>query len=347
LELLEKLAEGFPTEHDYQNLMGGARHGLAKLSVDQGEWMEARRLLEKAIAHQQAALQTNPKNRQYREFLGNHYDLLTTVLQSLHEFAQAEEAGRQTAIEREKLVTDFPQVPKFRFALAASQYNLGNLLKEARRFQEAEATYRKTLEGVQELTAKFPDVADYQSLCGATLNNLANILKRRGEWAEALRLMEEAKEHQQAAVKSSPQNRRNRDYLCNHYANLANYLVNIPDPRLRDPVRAIHMANKALELDPEKGGTHVHLGEALYRTGDWSGAVGALMKGLEYSMGSENGARFFLAMAHWQLGNKEQAHKWYDRAMQWMEKNQSEDPEGLRRFRDEAAALLGLKVQRN
>src|SRR5947209_8216827 len=98
--------------------MGAARHGLAKLSVDQGEWTEARRRLEKAVTHQQAALQTDPKNSQYREFLGNHYDLLATVLQSLQQFAEAEAAARQTTIERDKLVTDFPQVPRYRFALA-------------------------------------------------------------------------------------------------------------------------------------------------------------------------------------------------------------------------------------
>ena len=50
---------------------------------------------------------------------------------------------------------------------------------------------------------------------------------------------------------------------------------------------------------------------------------------------------FLLAMAHWQLGDKEQSRKWYDRAVEWMEKNQPSD-ENLRRFRSEAAALLGI-----
>jgi hypothetical protein len=50
---------------------------------------------------------------------------------------------------------------------------------------------------------------------------------------------------------------------------------------------------------------------------------------------------FFLAMAHGQLGEKEQAHKWYAKAMQWMDKNKPQDEE-LRRFRAEASALLGI-----
>ena len=41
-------------------------------------------------------------------------------------------------------------------------------------------------------------------------------------------------------------------------------------------------------------------------------------------------------------GDKEQARLWYDRAVQWMEKNQPQDKE-LPRFRAEAAALLGIE----
>jgi hypothetical protein len=52
---------------------------------------------------------------------------------------------------------------------------------------------------------------------------------------------------------------------------------------------------------------------------------------------------FFLAMAHWQLGEKPRARSWYDKAVPWMEKNQPKNEE-LIRFRTEAAAaaLLGV-----
>src|SRR5436190_1079648 len=107
---------------------------------------EARRLLEKAIMHQQAALHIDSKHSEHREFLSNHYELLTTVLESLRESAQALEAARQTVIHREKLATDFPQVPRYRFWWAASQYNLATLLTVRRQYPEAETIYRKTLE---------------------------------------------------------------------------------------------------------------------------------------------------------------------------------------------------------
>ena len=43
------------------------------------------------------------------------------------------------------------------------------------------------------------------------------------------------------------------------------------------------------------------------------------------------------------LGQKDEARQWYNRAVEWMEKNQPEDEE-LRHFRAEAAELLGMKT---
>jgi hypothetical protein len=51
---------------------------------------------------------------------------------------------------------------------------------------------------------------------------------------------------------------------------------------------------------------------------------------------------FFLAMAHWRLGDRDGGRAWYDRAVQWMKEHRSQDVE-LRCFRAEAAGLLGIK----
>jgi hypothetical protein len=50
---------------------------------------------------------------------------------------------------------------------------------------------------------------------------------------------------------------------------------------------------------------------------------------------------FFLAMAHWQLDEKDKARKWFDQAVEWMDKNQPKNEE-LRRFRAEAAELMKI-----
>jgi hypothetical protein len=49
-------------------------------------------------------------------------------------------------------------------------------------------------------------------------------------------------------------------------------------------------------------------------------------------------------MALWQLGAREEARTWYDRARPWVQKNAPPNDE-LRRFRAEAEALLGIKKE--
>ena len=53
---------------------------------------------------------------------------------------------------------------------------------------------------------------------------------------------------------------------------------------------------------------------------------------------------FFLAMAHFRLGDKEKAHDWFDKSVAWMDKGKKDDAE-LKRFRAEAAELLGVEAK--
>jgi hypothetical protein len=47
-------------------------------------------------------------------------------------------------------------------------------------------------------------------------------------------------------------------------------------------------------------------------------------KSIDLRKGGDRLAWFFLAMAHRQLGEKDQARLWYDRAVQWMDKKPAE-----------------------
>jgi tetratricopeptide (TPR) repeat protein len=83
---------------------------------------------------------------------------------------------------------------------------------------------------------------------------------------------------------------------------------------------------------------------AHYRAANWKEALVALEKSLELRQGGNSSDWFFLAMAHWQRGDREQARRWYAPAVLWMEQHRPKDEE-LRRFRAEAAGLLGLPEQ--
>jgi tetratricopeptide (TPR) repeat protein len=126
------------------------------------------------------------------------------------------------------------------------------------------------------------------------------------------------------------------------YSDLAWLLAVCPDVRFRDPRRAVKLAVHAVELSPKEGGFWNTLGAAHYRAGDWADAVTAAQKSVELRAGGDSFDWFVLAMAHWQLNQKDEARKEYDRAVEWMEKNNPDDEE-LRRFSAEAGELLGVK----
>lgn len=126
--------------------------------------------------------------------------------------------------------------------------------------------------------------------------------------------------------------------------NLAWYLATWPDTKFRNPNRAVELARKVVEIAPNDGIVLNTLGTALYRTGDWKGSVTALEKSLDLMSSHKSFNWFFLAMANWQLGHKDEARKWYDKAVLWMDKNMPKDEE-LRRFRAEAAELMNIKEE--
>jgi tetratricopeptide (TPR) repeat protein len=160
----------------------------------------------------------------------------------------------------------------------------------------------------------------------------ADLYVRRGEWAKA-------KSDYEEAVKWFFRNPPTRN-------SLAWLLATCPEAGVRDPARAVEVARETAELGPKWGPAWNTLGVAQYRAGDWKAALAALNK-VEQNPGDlRNGAPgstwFFLAMTHQQLGNKDEARKWYDKAVEWTEKNQPKDEE-LGRFHAEAAEVLGLE----
>jgi tetratricopeptide (TPR) repeat protein len=124
--------------------------------------------------------------------------------------------------------------------------------------------------------------------------------------------------------------------------NLAWLLATCPDAALRNPRRAVELASKAVELERAQGMYRNTLGVAHYRAGDWTSAVEALNKSIELREGGDAFDWFFLAMAEWQRGNKDDAGKWYDKAATWRAEK-ARDNEELGRFEAEAREVLGLK----
>jgi len=112
---------------------------------------------------------------------------------------------------------------------------------------------------------------------------------------------------------------------------------------LRDPARAVRLAEKAGALD-ESYLTVRTLGAAQYRVGNDRAAVACLelLPRMPYGRIAPEDL-FFRAMARWRLGDREAARRDYDEAVRLMGRQQGKtlwnenEP-----FRAEAAAVLGV-----
>jgi serine/threonine protein kinase/WD40 repeat protein len=114
----------------------------------------------------------------------------------------------------------------------------------------------------------------------------------------------------------------------------------------RDPQQALVLARKAVASAPERA-IHLNtLGVAEYRAGLFLEAVATLEKSLAASKGATDAFDlFFLAMAHFKLGQIAQARADLDRAVKWRRDHPNLTQPGwsdeLDAFQAEAKALLG------
>jgi superkiller protein 3 len=161
--------------------------------------------------------------------------------------------------------------------------------------------------------------------------NLGLALRLQGEVREAVQAFREA-------IRLQP------NYARAHM-NLARCLTTCGDRTLRNPREALAAARKGVDLAPGSDLAWLVLGWAQYRVGEWKASVAALKKSMELQKAPKGGAAgqwFFLAMAHRRLGNQEEARRWYNRAVGWMDQHAAGDAE-LQRIRTEAAELFKVE----
>ncbi len=212
--------------------------------------------------------------------------------------------------------------------LADTYRQLANLLRNIQKPVDAEKSYRQALAIHEKLVVEISTEAMYSQGLQGDCFELANLLESVGQF-------DEVEKTYRTLIKLDPKN-------ADAHNNLARLLATCPDAKLRDPHQAVTLGKQAVELEPKQGMWWNTLGVAHYRAGDGKAAIAALEKSMELRQGGDAFDWFFLAMAHWQLGDKKEARKWYDRAVEWMEKNDPKNEE-LGRFRAEAEKVLGVK----
>jgi WD40 repeat protein len=130
------------------------------------------------------------------------------------------------------------------------------------------------------------------------------------------------------------------DNLVNNF--LGWMLVVCPEPEKRNAKQALVLAKKAVGAAPGDWRNWRTLGVAHHLAGDDRAAVTALTRSLELHQSGEAFEYFPLAAAHQQLGNKEEARKWYDQGVAWMTANKTPLVAELAVLRADAEAVLGI-----
>src|SRR5262249_2149704 len=128
-----------------------------------------------------------------------------------------------------------------------------------------------------------------------------NVHAHLGQW--------DASQDDNSAALAVAKNDRERAFVLNSQAWV---YAACPIPQVRKPARAVELALKAVELNPKQSYYWNTLGVAHYRAGDWKGAIGALEESIRLTSDIRAYNGLFLAMAHWQLGDRDQARAWYD-----------------------------------
>ncbi len=214
---------------------------------------------------------------------------------------------------------------------------LGNMLARKGLSNEAIAAWKRAIEldpkdaiGYHRGSASDLAIAHY---------NLATALLEKKECRdEAIVSFRNAIACHRKAIELNPGDGSSRN-------NLAWFLATCAHVQLRDSAEAVKLAQKAVELAPGTGTFWNTLGAAHYRAGNWKEAIVALEKATQLRNGGDSYDWFFLAMAHWQLGEKDKARQWFDRAVQGMDKKMPKGKE-LGRFRAEAAELLKIEAKK-
>ena len=240
-----------------------------------------------------------------------------------------------------RLVAEAPNLPRYREDLSLAHLDLAKSLESDSDGQGAEAHYGEAREIQARLVAEFPAVFIYQVHLAESHQRLGLLRHARGDQAGAA-------EHFRQAVAlwaevgaeswkgdGGPKNRRMA------LDALARLLATHPDPRARDPRRAVELARKAVEGEPTNPSYWVTLGMARYRAGAVPEALAALGRARQIRPSSDPAEGFFRAMIHQHLGNPDKARQEFDDAVRVMEAH--EETRALhRRLRSEAAAALGI-----
>jgi serine/threonine protein kinase/tetratricopeptide (TPR) repeat protein len=337
--LLQTLMQDFPRVPRYRAALSGTYNNLGIFFREARRFSDAEQALQQAVDISTRLVEDFPEVPAYHEILASSYLSSAELPAQGGKISERVQAARKAIAIFEQLEKKYPALQESRVSLAGSCYNLSGGLLRRGRLAEAEELCRKAARLWKQLADEMPTVPGHRQMLANSQGRLGQVLAKQKRLPEAVEEYRQALAMNEKLAADFPGINVSFE-ICINCTNLAELLADAPDMRLRDPAQAVELAKKAAQLVPNRFEPWGNLGLALYRNGEWKGAIEALQKSNQIK---EHGDQFFLlAMAHWQLGDKEKASQYFHQAVTWMDKNDPKD-EDLRRHRAEAAALLGVK----
>jgi serine/threonine-protein kinase len=370
-----------PEDDHLHHILGAALHWQGKLNEAVEEYQEAIRLqpnqgshhndLGKTLMRQgkfdQAMEEFRASIRLQADLSGPHHDLGCILCDNKHDYAEAAAEFREAirlqpdnarshyclgiALEHlrkeDEAISEYREAIRFQPAYAKPLFKLAPILRDQGKPDEAIALYKSALllqpdsallhndfgwvlqqqQKINEAISEYREAIRLQPDYNVALVNFARILRGRGKEDEAIAAYSKA-------IQLQPENER-------FHNNLAWELALSPKHLQKDYDEALAHARKAVELAPKNGSDFNTLALAEYRCHHWAESIAAAEQSIALRKSGDANDWFFLAMAHWQKGNKDEARKWFDKAVAWtLEKDHKN--EELHQFWNEAAELLGM-----
>jgi len=326
-EIQERLLSESSDVARYRMQLANTLLNKATLPWDRDQTQQLETLWSRIVELDQAAVDASPNDPQFSAELalalqdqglffldiGRRFDAEASVREALKIHQRLLDGGR---------LKDDGYIERY---LASNFTNLGRVLAASGKAGEAEESYRQAVNLLESSSKEFPYSAYHR------LDLVRSYLQLVGLLCELGRQSDAAEPYRKALDLDS------EDPAINNQ--LARFLATSPELPLRTATQATRLAKKAVDAWQESHDCWNTLGVAHYRDGDNRAAVAALEKAMSLRSGGNSFDWFFLAMAHWRLGERDKAQTSFDRAVQWMDKYKPHDDE-LRRFRAEADALM-------
>jgi tetratricopeptide (TPR) repeat protein len=342
VSLMERLVARAPAEPEYRHALALRLSNLGMDLTMTGSEREGRAICRRAVALLDDLVRSpSPTPDHYRN-LANVAGALAESEQEAANWVEAADNYRKAAAAFGHLTPDASGVPEYQHGLLPFYWhnlgddyrNLGTVLGHLQRIAEAEAAFAGAVRIHAKLVADFPEVGHYWTALFRDYRDRGTMLWTCGRAREADQAFGQAHELGERMATAFSPNRLVDDCF-------AGFLVTCPDSRWWDAKCAREFSSRAIERNARSVDAWKTLGIADYRMGDYAGALDALGKAIALQKDNPLAEQFFIAMAHWRLGQEQQARQCFEKAARSMNEAGRHDDD-LVRFRAEAASVLGI-----